>query len=598
MPAMRRINPLQVALAAILCAICSTCLYAQNVQYDPTTTFTYQGSLEQAGEPVSGTVDLTFRLWDSEVDGNAYPQEIFLEDVNVSQGLFTVRLDFGQDVFQNERWLEVDVNGETLSPRQLLTATPFALQTRGLHVDEQRNVGIGTTNPNGATLRLNGDSPGDVGGSLSFQGGTNATLRNPEDGVLEFKFGPFGAQHTIFTSESFQGESKAVHLGINEPNPTLPLALRAQSGGGSVGLTQGNYAGTHAMELTTGDGSRSQASRLVLRGNVDNADIEFLRGAAGAEQEMLRIDGSTGNVVAQENLIGLNRVGVNTASPEQALHIGALGNLQIGDLSQSRAGIIFGEDVFNGGAAGYDLIFTGPDWPADAQSYETWLSGGLLSLRRSSETSSQVVLTDEKIETLDSSGNSTFKVFSNGTVYADKIQMDPPLATGVDILVDHFAPALQVTNQDDTARAAEFGGEVYINDDLIVSGTVSKSGGSFRIDHPLDPENKYLRHSFVESPDMMNVYNGNVILGEGGKAWVELPNYFEALNKDFRYQLTALGAPGPNLHVSEKISDNRFKISGGAQGMEVSWQVTGIRHDPYAEKHRIQVVEKKNRSDN
>lgn len=92
---------------------------------------------------------------------------------------------------------------------------------------------------------------------------------------------------------------------------------------------------------------------------------------------------------------------------------------------------------------------------------------------------------------------------------------------------------------------------------------------------------------------MMNIYNGNVITDANGEAWVELPTYFEALNKDFRYQLTAVGQPGPNLYIAQKISNNRFKIAGGNPGMEVSYQVTGIRHDAFAEAHRIQVeVEK------
>ena len=92
---------------------------------------------------------------------------------------------------------------------------------------------------------------------------------------------------------------------------------------------------------------------------------------------------------------------------------------------------------------------------------------------------------------------------------------------------------------------------------------------------------------------MMNIYNGNVLMGEKGQAWVQLPKYFKALNQDFRYQLTAIGAPAPNLYIAEKISESRFKIAGGQPGMEVSWQVTGIRHDPYAVAHRIQVEEYK-----
>jgi hypothetical protein len=78
-------------------------------------------------------------------------------------------------------------------------------------------------------------------------------------------------------------------------------------------------------------------------------------------------------------------------------------------------------------------------------------------------------------------------------------------------------------------------------------------------------------------------------LDDLGEAWVMLPEYFEALNSDYRYQLTAIGAPGPNLYIAEKILDNRFKIAGGQPCMEVSWQVTGIRQDAWAEANRIEV---------
>jgi hypothetical protein len=133
----------------------------------------------------------------------------------------------------------------------------------------------------------------------------------------------------------------------------------------------------------------------------------------------------------------------------------------------------------------------------------------------------------------------------------------------------------------------------YFSGAVHVAGTLSKSAGSFRIDHPLDPANRYLQHSFVESPDMMNIYNGNAELDAAGEAWVELPDWFETLNQDFRYQLTPIGAPGPNLYVAEEISGNRFRIAGGEAGTKVSWQVTGVRHDAYAQAHRIAVdVEK------
>jgi hypothetical protein len=132
----------------------------------------------------------------------------------------------------------------------------------------------------------------------------------------------------------------------------------------------------------------------------------------------------------------------------------------------------------------------------------------------------------------------------------------------------------------------------YFNGKVHVNGTLSKSAGTFKIDHPLDPQNKYLSHSFVESPDMMNVYNGNITTNESGTAIVTLPAYFEALNIDFRYQLTTIGKFA-QVMVLEKIQDNQFKIMTDKPNTEVSWQVTGIRNDAYAKKNRIKVEEEK-----
>ena len=121
-----------------------------------------------------------------------------------------------------------------------------------------------------------------------------------------------------------------------------------------------------------------------------------------------------------------------------------------------------------------------------------------------------------------------------------------------------------------------------------VSGTLTKGAGSFKIDHPLDPANKYLYHSFVESPDMMNIYNGNVITDKHGLATVILPQYFSALNRDFRYQLTVVGQFAQAI-IARKVVDNRFVIRTDKPQVEVSWQVTGIRQDAYANAHRIPV---------
>ncbi|MCS6919333.1 MAG: hypothetical protein NZM28_06150, partial [Fimbriimonadales bacterium] len=130
----------------------------------------------------------------------------------------------------------------------------------------------------------------------------------------------------------------------------------------------------------------------------------------------------------------------------------------------------------------------------------------------------------------------------------------------------------------------------YFQGRVHVQGTLSKSAGSFKIDHPLDPENKYLVHSFVESPDMVNLYNGNATTDARGYAVVTLPEWFEALNTDFRYQLTVIGQFAQAI-IAQEIRNNQFVIRTDKPHVKVSWQVTGIRKDPYAQQHRIQVEE-------
>ena len=157
---------------------------------------------------------------------------------------------------------------------------------------------------------------------------------------------------------------------------------------------------------------------------------------------------------------------------------------------------------------------------------------------------------------------------------------------GVIGIAENGSSAMGVYGQSSTGYAGFFNGDVLIGGELI------NAFGSSKIDHPLDPANKYLSHSFVDSPEMMNIYNGNVTTDEEGTATVTLPAYFAALNRDFRYQLTVLGQFAQAM-VSEEINDNRFTIKTDKPHVKVSWQVTGIRQDAYANLHRVRVEEEK-----
>jgi len=111
---------------------------------------------------------------------------------------------------------------------------------------------------------------------------------------------------------------------------------------------------------------------------------------------------------------------------------------------------------------------------------------------------------------------------------------------------------------------------------------------SFVIDHPLDPENQYLKHYSAEGPEPQNIYNGTVLLDARGEAWVELPDYFAAINRDPRYQLTCIGGFA-GVFIADKIdfaaATSRFRIAGGRPGLEVSWMVMTVRDDPYVHRY-------------
>jgi hypothetical protein len=146
--------------------------------------------------------------------------------------------------------------------------------------------------------------------------------------------------------------------------------------------------------------------------------------------------------------------------------------------------------------------------------------------------------------------------------------------------------------------AGFFEGKVTIKGAAVIdkvfgkSGLVAGPGKFFKIDHPLDPATKFLMHASVESTERKNIYDGLATLDESGSAWVTLPAWFEALNSDFRYQLTCVGGYA-QIYVAEEIRDNRFRIAGGRPGLRVSWQVTGVRQDAVARAHPFNVEEDK-----
>ncbi len=331
----------------------------------------------------------------------------------------------------------------------------------------------------------------------------------------------------------------AGRVGLGTTDPRTPLAIQSHPDHPPVGITQAQVGGNATLELTTDDGAQ-QATRLLIRGGSADANIEFYSGARNNETEMMRIQGGSGNV------------GIGTDSPDARLHVVAAAN------TVDRIPVARIRNTRRTASGGFALRLHNGSNGSSVADANSWAGAALWADNNARQGGHGVLATT-------SNGTAVLGVADSGTAIIG-----------------------QVIDAGDGGNG--FAGRFF--GDVQVGGTLSKSGGSFRIDHPLDPKNKYLSHSFVESPDMMNIYNGNVTTDRDGYAVVEMPDWFEALNRDFRYQLTVIGEFAQAI-VAEEMQDRAFVVRTDKPNIRVSWQVTGIRQDAWANANRIPLEQDK-----
>jgi hypothetical protein len=313
-------------------------------------------------------------------------------------------------------------------------------------------------------------------------------------------------------------------------------------------------------------------------------------------------NGATSNT-ERMRITDAGNVGSGTTTPSERLHVGQNGNYQLRLENPASGGGFWNigqsDNTFNIG--GGKLAFV-PDTTNSSAATVVFTNNGNIGIG-TTEPDARLHVVDDTPATdagvihgeTTSSANFAYAVVGEGNQTSAGANSTAvrgihrgTTAFGIGVWGSHAGSGAGVFG---TSGVGGFAGLFSGNVDVL--GSLTKSSGAFKIDHPLDPENKYLYHSFVESPDMKNIYDGVATLDANGVAEVELPDWFGALNDKFRYQLTAIDAPGPNLYIAQKVANNRFKVAGGLPGLEVSWQVTGIRQDAFANKHRIPVEELK-----
>lgn len=337
---------------------------------------------------------------------------------------------------------------------------------------------------------------------------------------------------------------------VQNTNPSAAL-VATTSAGGPAGLFVKTAAGTDLYPAVYGQGLGSRPAAVFRQAELFNAGA-----ASGAAVHVIN-DRTAG--------MGLSVQMSNSANPAPALSVNSAGGwiaqfLTTMTSSSFNVGII-GRSSFatlvveNDNLGGYSARFEKnvPGATGGGVQIETETTGIALN------------------------------VVQHGAGPVAVLEMNPPSSgNAVTIRNNHASgQALRVENAS--------GGNAL---DVLGSMTVSGSK-NFRIDHPLDPENRYLVHACIESDERRNLYDGVVATDARGYATVELPDWFEALNTDFRYQLTVIDETDGDgfalARIVRPIEGNCFTIRTSAPRVIVSWQVTGVRHDAYARAHPLQV---------
>ena len=617
---MRRLLHLTCSMLLVVCG-----LFVLRAQPDPRTSTAvprlveFSGTLtDAASAPITRIAGVTFSLYETAEGGSP----MWVETQNVlagEHGEYAVLLGSTKndgipaEVFGvGQRWLGVQVQGEAEGPRVLMTSVPYSLKA----VDAETLGGLpasayalaGTASHNPATESVSGPAKPSATVTPSLTGSGTANYITIWTGTT-----------TLGNSKLYQASSGNVGLGTTAPTAKLEAVTPSATGTGILGLASSttgvSYGVTGKTASTVGVGVLGQAtatsganfgvyastaspSGIAVSGNATSGS-----GVAGTTTSATGYGvyganaATTGNAFgvygSTASPVGYGVFGINTATTGQAYgtygttaSTAGVGTLGTATATSGSTYGVYGSTVSPAGIGVYGIATGGTGVAGGATSPNGY--GVYGTNNATTGTAYGVYGTTTSTAGIAVLGTATAASGATYGVYGTSLS---PSGIGIAAISTGGGTALLASAQNG-GYAGQFSGNVKITGNLAVSGTVSKGGGSFRIDHPLDPEHKYLYHSFVESPDMMNIYNGVVTLSRRGNALVKLPDWFDVLNRDFRYQLTCIGGFAP-VYIASEVMGNQFKIAGGRPGMKVSWQVTGIRKDAFANEHRIPVEEEK-----
>ena len=410
-------------------------------------------------------------------------------------------------------------------------------------------------------------------------------------------------------------------------NRWLEISVRLAGGGAFTTLAPRQPITATPYAIKSLNAAAADGLSAACNGCVTSTQIGSLPATSGNYiQNGTALQASSNFNISGNGFIGGN-VGIGTASPASRLHVLRPSNHQL--LLENNAtggGFWYISQLDNSFSAGGGKLAFVPDTPTTSAATVVFTNGGRVGIGttdplyplhvvtpntsaifgqstslegvfglsasdtgvRGQSTSGTGVLGITSVSSLTSAGVFGKNLASGGIGVIGEANNGTATAGAVGV----YGTSASSTGFGMYGRNLNGGYAGFFEGKVRVTGVIEKPGGGFKIDHPLDPENKYLVHSFVESPDMKNLYDGTVTTDASGEAEITLPDWFAALNRDFRYQLTCIGVFAQAI-IAEEIKDNRFKIRTSLPNVKVSWQVTGTRQDAWANQHRLPVEEAK-----
>jgi len=590
----------------------------------PPPIINFQGRLTTlAGTPETGIKNITFKLYGSESGTDIKWTE---SDVSCSLdaiGAFSTILGPLNIDFSQPLWMEVFYNGSPFAPRQQLASVPYAFYAitaesvlgggGGItqEVDtldsvlSRENIStfdaqVGNLTVEGnlkVTGTIEGGSPVKIAGGLMMMDGILLVGTSSIDALSGMIYGNGSRLTGLPLSGGIStAEANTRYLRMHSGWQNANLSIAGNLTVGSYFKTEGNI--TVTCELGANGGDPSGANSVALgKGTVASSNCATAMGyfttASGQYSTAM------GNLTISSGFASGAMGSTTEASGDYSIAMG-VGTLATGEASTAMGHYTtavgnYSTSMGNGtSAVGTASTAMGGTTEAIGDSSTTMgmytSAEGQASIAMGIGTNSRpfASFVMGRYNIISGSpntweGSEPVFVIGNGADDSNRSNALTVLKNG----------NLGIATSEPGAARLYVVGSAEITGDLNVVGNVSKGGGSFLIDHPLDPKDKVLRHSFVESPEMRNIYEGLAVLDNSGNAVVKLPKYFEALNDDYKYHLTCVGGYSP-VYVKEGIKDNKFVIAGGKPGLKVSWMVTGTRHDAYAMRHPLIVEEEKN----